>query len=232
MPARRHRAGGAIACHDDVMSQPGRYGPGQFDEGHGFPVRPGALLIAAPDLIDLPFRRTVVLVLEDTEAGSVGLVLNHPSESPVQNVLGALQESNSSNAVAWAELAAKPKVVFVGGPVNRGVALCVGVLKPGASAAGLPGLKEIAGRLVLVDIDRDPEPYADLLENVRLFAGYAGWGMGQLRDELDREDWMVCESHHSDVLAPSRVDLWGRVVRRQGGRTALLATHPIDVNRN
>ena len=53
-----------------------------------------------------------------------------------------------------------------------------------------------------------------------------------LDDELERDDWIPCGSLHTDVLVPARVDLWGKVLRRQGLPTALLATHPVDVSVN
>ncbi|MGX9296564.1 YqgE/AlgH family protein [Tsukamurella paurometabola] len=181
----------------------------------------GTLLVASPDLVEPTFSRTVVYLIEHNESGSLGVVLNRPSESAVHGVLPQ-----------WHELAAKPKAVFVGGPVNQSAALCLGVVKAGVDASGIRGLQPVAGRVVLVDLDSDVEMMDELLDGVRVFAGYSGWGMGQLDDELERDDWIPCRSLHTDVLVPARVDLWGKVLRRQGLPTALLATHPVDVSVN
>lgn len=190
-------------------------------EGAGFEVSSGSLLVASPELIEPTFSRTVIYLIEHNESGSLGVVLNRPSESAVHGVLPR-----------WHDLAAKPKAVFVGGPVNQSAALCLGVVKAGVDANGIRGLQPVAGRVVLVDLDSDVEMMDELLDGVRVFAGYSGWGMGQLDDELDRDDWIPCGSLHTDILVPPRVDLWGRVLRRQGLPTALLATHPVDVSTN
>jgi putative transcriptional regulator len=70
------------------------------------------------------------------------------------------------------------------------------------------------------------------VRGLRVFAGYAGWDVGQLAGEIDRGDWIVVAALPSDVLASPDHDLWGRVLRRQGMPLALLATHPGDVRTN
>ncbi|MGV7591771.1 YqgE/AlgH family protein, partial [Mycobacterium kansasii] len=89
-------------------------------------------------------------------------------------------------------------------PVNQSAALCLGVVKAGVDASGIRGLQPVAGRVVLVDLDSDVEMMDELLDGVRVFAGYSGWGMGQLDDELERDDWIPCGSLHTDVLVPAR----------------------------
>ena len=95
-----------------------------------------------------------------------------------------------------------------------------------------PGLRHVAGRMVMVDLDADPDSIAPVVEGVRIFAGYSGWTIGQLEGEIERDDWIVLSALPSDVLVQPRVDLWGRVLRRQPLPLALLATHPIDISRN
>ncbi|MBV8862734.1 MAG: YqgE/AlgH family protein, partial [Mycobacterium sp.] len=129
-------------------------------------------------------------------------------------------------------LAAKPKTMFIGGPVKRDAALCLSVLRVGADPDGLPGLRHVTGRLAMVDLDADPDSIAPLVEGLRIFAGYSGWTIGQLEGEIERDDWIVLSGLPSDVLVQPRVDLWGRVLRRQPLPMSLLATHPIDVSRN
>ncbi|GAA4388203.1 YqgE/AlgH family protein [Tsukamurella soli] len=184
-------------------------------------MQAGTVLVSAPTLVEPTFRRSVVFMIEHNDSGSLGVVLNRPSESSVQSVLPR-----------WHDLAAKPKAVFVGGPVNQTAALCLGVVKAGLDVGGIAGLQPVAGRVVLVDLDADADMMDELLDGVRIFAGYSGWGMGQLEDELARDDWITCASHHADVLVPPRVDLWGRVLRRQPMPVALLATHPLDLSLN
>lgn len=184
-------------------------------------VRAGTLLLANTDLLEPTFRRSVIYVVEHNDGGTLGVVLNRPSETAVYNVLPQ-----------WADLASKPRSMFIGGPVKRDAALCLGTLKVGVDPDGVTGVRHVAGRIVMVDLDADPELLAAAIEGVRIFAGYSGWTIGQLEGEIERDDWIVLSALPSDVLAPPRVDLWSRVLRRQPMPLTMLATHPIDVSRN
>ena len=121
---------------------------------------------------------------------------------------------------------------YRGGPVKRDAALCLAVLRVGAVPDDVPGLRHVAGRMAMVDLDADPESIGPLVEGVRIFAGYSGWTIGQLEGEIERDDWIVLSALPSDVLVQARVDLWGRVLRRQPQPLSMLATHPIDISRN
>ncbi len=184
-------------------------------------VRAGTLLLANTDLLEPTFRRSAIYVVEHNDGGTLGVVLNRPSETAVHNVLPQ-----------WSDLAAKPRTMFIGGPVKRDAALCLGILRVGVDPDGMPGLRHVAGRIVMVDLDADPEVIAVSVEGVRVYAGYSGWTIGQLEGEIERDDWLVLSALPSDVLVGPRVDLWSRVLRRQPLPMALMATHPIDVSRN
>lgn len=187
-------------------------------------VRPGTLLLANTDLMEPTFRRSVIYVVEHNDGGTLGVVLNRPpSETAVYNVLPQ-----------WSKLAAKPKTMFIGGPVKRDAALCLGTLRVGTDPQGMPGMRHVAGRMVMIDLDADPPDLIapPAVEGVRIFAGYSGWTIGQLEGEIERDDWIVLSALPSDVLVEQRVDLWSRVLRRQPLPLSLLATHPIDVSRN
>ncbi|KAF0849340.1 YqgE/AlgH family protein [Nocardia caishijiensis] len=187
----------------------------------GARIRAGNLLVSAIDLVEPTFRRTVVYVIEHNDAGSLGVVLNRPSETPVRDVLPL-----------WADLVAEPTELYIGGPVKRDAALCLGVLRIGAEIGEVRGLRRVDGRVVLVDLDADPDEVAPLVESIRVFAGYAGWSMGQLEGELDNDDWVVVSALPSDPIATDRHDLWAAVLRRQPLPLSLLATHPIELERN
>jgi putative transcriptional regulator len=195
--------------------------PEDYAAPAAYRVRAGTLLLANTDLLEPTFRRSVIYVVEHNDGGTLGVVLNRPSETAVYNVLPQ-----------WSKLASKPKTMFIGGPVKRDAALCLSILRVGVDPHNVPGLRAIAGRMVMVDLDADPGTIAPFVEGVRVFAGYAGWTIGQLEDEIERDDWIVLSALPSDVLVAPRVDLWGRVLRRQPLRLALLASHPIDISRN
>src|SRR5919206_4315971 len=181
-------------------------------------VESGSALVAAPGLRDPNFHRTVVLIIEhQPAAGTVGVVLNRPSDVPVDDVLPL-----------WGELATVPRALYVGGPMQQRAALCVAALPAGVDADRTEGMIKVRGSLALVDLDADPDLMAPRLRGLRVFAGYAGWGEGQLAAEINRGDWLVVPALAEDVLAPPGTDLWSRILRRQGLPLALLATYPAD----
>jgi putative transcriptional regulator len=173
----------------------------------------GRLLVANPLLVDPNFARTVVLMIEHDDDGALGLVLNRPSETPVGEIIDQ-----------WAPMAAEPDVFFIGGPVSPDSVIGLGRLaEPGAPARG----RRVVGDIATVDLDEDPAtaPFAA----VRLFAGYAGWGPGQLDDELGLQGWLVVGARPGDALDPDPATVWRRVIARQPGSTSWLATFPEDL---
>ena len=182
---------------------------------------PGMLLVAAPGMYSPEFARTVVLILERDLDGTLGVVLNRRSELAVFNVLPE-----------WAELAASPQAVYVGGPVMPQAAVGVAVVKNGVDMAAHPHLTRLAPKLAHVDLDADPELIAPDLEGLRVFAGYAGWDAGQLEEEIERGDWFIAPALTSDVVASGAADVWGDVMRRQAMPLPLFATFPANVEDN
>ena len=182
------------------------------------PLSAGCLLVALPTLTDPNFERTVVLVLaHDAGEGSLGVVLNRPTDTEVADPLPR-----------WAPLAARPGVVFLGGPV--GATAAIGVAR-GTGRAGT-GWAPVAGHLGTVDLGLDPDQLAGPVDAVRVFSGYAGWGPGQLESEIDQGAWLVVDGAPDDVLCADPARLWRLILRRQGGRTAWLANWPLDAHTN
>jgi putative transcriptional regulator len=169
----------------------------------------GQLLIASPSMSDY-FRRRVVLVVEHNDEGAFGLVLNQPSESTVGEVSPEL-----------AELIGAEHVLHVGGPVQPSAVTAIGEHLDPAEATKL-----IIGSVVgMVDLDDAPE-----LARVRVFAGYTGWGPGQLDAELEAEAWILSDADPDDPFAEG--DLWATVLGRKGGEFTLLARMPPDPSLN
>jgi len=181
----------------------------------------GSALVAAPWLHDPNFHRTVVLIIDHGASGSLGVVLNRPSNVAVRDVLPS-----------WGPHATLSQALYVGGPVQRRAALCVAALPAGLDAERTAGMIKVRGSLALIDLEADPELLAPQLRGLRVFAGYAGWGEGQLAGEIRRGDWVVVPALVDDVLAPPETDLWSQILRRQGMPLALLATYPPDPTQN
>lgn len=176
---------------------------------------PGHLLVAAPNLGCEDFNRTVVLVLEHSETGSFGVVLNRRSDLAVAN---ALED--------WAPLASKPQAFYIGGPLHPQSAIAVGVSAPGVDVDSHPHLRRIASRIVQINLESDPEEVAQELSGLRLFVGYSEWAPGQLDEEIERGDWYVTPALPSDVVSPGASDLWLDVMRRQPMPLPLFSTFP------
>ena len=192
----------------------------QLDIPRGVPLT-GRLLVAAPMLSDPTFARTVVLLLDHDEDGSLGLVLNRPSHVPVGAVLPP-----------WDGRTTGTDVLFTGGPVADDSALALGLL-PGPHDGPEPeGFRRVAGPFGLVDLDLDPDDSLAELDAIRIYAGYAGWDAGQLDDELAEGAWYVVDGGPADVFDTDPEDLWQRVLRRQQGELAFVATPSTDPSLN
>ncbi len=169
----------------------------------------GKLLVASPGLTDF-FRRTVVLVLEHSDEGAVGLVLNRPSETHVDEAVPDLSE-----------LAEPEDVVHLGGPVGPDSVIVLGRFEDPDDAASI----------VLDDLGVvDPGSGAPGLLASRVYAGHAGWAPGQLDGELEQDAWIVEDASAEDPFDDG--DLWSRVLDRKGGGYALLARMPEDPSLN
>jgi putative transcriptional regulator len=169
----------------------------------------GNLLIAAPSLFDY-FRRSVVLLLEHSDEGAMGVILNRSSETPVTDAVPAL-----------AELADEDELVRLGGPVAPEAVVALGDFDDLDEAGA-----HLVGNLGLLDPDRSPVS----LKRLRVYAGYAGWGPGQLEDELEQQAWIVEPAQADDPFGEG--DIWSSALQRKGGAYALLATMPSEPSLN
>jgi putative transcriptional regulator len=179
----------------------------------------GRLLVATPGLLDANFFRAVVLIVEHTEEGAAGVILNRPSETDLSD--GPLG--------SWRSLAADPQLVFVGGPVSPDAAICLARASPESAP---PGWQPVVGGLGVLDMSRDIDEVREGLDRLRVFAGYAGWGAGQLEDELDVGSWYVVDADPEDALTTMPLALWRFVLRRQPGKLALVSNFPTDPSMN
>jgi putative transcriptional regulator len=176
----------------------------------------GQLLIAAPSLDDPNFARTVILVAHHNDEGAMGVVLNRPGDYVVGETVPEL-----------ADVVGDDEAVYVGGPVQPdGVMVLAEFEDP--DAAALP----VLGGLGFVALGSHGEHLADGTGRARAFAGHAGWGPGQLEDELDDEAWITAPFMPEDAFTADPGDLWSSVLTRKGGPYALVAKMPLDPSLN
>jgi putative transcriptional regulator len=175
----------------------------------------GQLLVASPALLDPNFSRTVVLITEHTDEGAAGLVLNRPSLVEVSAAVPDLEVLADGDEQVW-----------MGGPVQPEAVLVLGeFLDPDEAAVplfeslGFPSLDE-------------PEEIVPATTRRRVFAGYAGWGAGQLEEEIANEDWILEDARADDAFTDEPDELWSDVLRRKGGVYELVARMPEDPSLN
>ena len=175
----------------------------------------GRLLLAGADLFDPNFRQTVVLVAHHDDDGAMGVILNRPA--PVR-VLEAIPDLEG--------VVATDEHLFLGGPVQPNGALVLAEL-PESDAAG----RRVVGSIgVITDID-DLRAVSGA-SRARVYAGYAGWGPGQLEAELEQSGWLVEDAAPDDLFSPEPERLWRTLLERKGGDYRLIATMPFDPSTN
>lgn len=174
----------------------------------------GSLLLSEPFLPDPNFRRTVILIAEHNEGGTVGYVLNHPTVLTVSDLFEEFQSTEP---------------VFLGGPVGHDTFHFL------HTHAGLPGAGEV---LPGVYWGGDFEQlqffhHSGIMKsyNVRYFAGYSGWGAGQLEAEIAEKSWIVIPGIPELVFSDSE-DLWKRTLGEFGGSFSWMNNAPDDVSLN
>lgn len=174
------------------------------------PPRAGQLLIAAEPGKGGFFDRTVVLLLEHNEAGTLGVILNRPSDMDIPGQL-----------TGWESMLSPPGVPFIGGPVSeQAVVALAQLVTPEVSP---PGWKPLFDDVGLVDLDTPLELVDGMFAHMRMFVALSGWESGQLEGELIRGFWFRTQARSEEVFALP-ADLWRRVLRRLGGVGARWST--------
>ncbi|HEX9885556.1 MAG TPA: YqgE/AlgH family protein [Longimicrobiales bacterium] len=175
----------------------------------------GRLLISSGGLFDPNFRHTVVLVGEHNQEGALGVVLNRPLAATVEEAIPAL-----------GSLVGPGEPLFEGGPVQPSAAVLLAELAH-------PELADIlvfgtVGFLV-GEVSADVRPG---IRRARVFAGYSGWGPGQLEAEMAMDSWILDPAREEDVFTDAPDALWSRVLQRKGPEYRRLSRMPFDPTMN
>ena len=179
--------------------------------------RKGRLLVASPSLLDPNFHRSVVLLLEHSADGALGVVLNRPSSLNTRETL----PDDLAAAVPEDEM------IHEGGPVEpESVILLADYIAPDDPAA------LAVGTIGVVDPNSDFATLDARIRAIRAFGGYAGWAPGQLEVELEDDAWIDAVCLASDVFTQDPDGLWSEVLERKGGNYRLVARMPVDPSMN
>ncbi len=181
------------------------------------------LLLAMPQVQDPFFNRSVVFLIEHTEAGSFGLIANRPSDIGVAEILDGMEIEWRGEATLQA---------YFGGPVQPQLGTVLfdqetaQLDDPGGSEETstevYPGLRITQHVGDLTQLAQEPS------SRFRLFLGYAGWGEGQLVREIERNDWLIAPVREELLFAADPDEAWAMALRSVGVDPATLPSWTPD----
>jgi len=169
----------------------------------------GRFLIAARTLIDPNFGRTVVLLVDYDEKGAMGLIINRPTPVKLARMLPELKA-----------LKQRQETVYLGGPVGReSLLLLIRVSRPLDEMRPVcRGVQVSASTKLLERLSKDDK----LAEEFRGYAGYAGWGPGQLDAEVARGDWLILPADAETIFDSDPAEVWDDLLKKTDVRFAEL----------
>ena len=173
-------------------------------------LRAPILLLAMPQVLDPFFHKSVVLLLRHTEEGSLGFIVNRPTEIPLSQILKGME-------IAWHGEA--DAMVFFGGPVQSQLGSVMFV--PNVDEPVRKELKESTtevcpGIRITQQLDELGHLAGEPPTRLRLFLGYAGWGSGQLVQEIMRNDWLTAPVQNELLFSNHPGDLWETALKSVG----------------
>ena len=171
------------------------------------PFLSGQLLIAMPGIGDPRFERALLLVCAHDGDRAMGLALNRPVDGlTVPDLLGRLEVKTTIHAA--------PELVLLGGPVerDRGFVLHTDDYSGDDTIRIGGGLALTATRDILQALARnDGRPRRAILA-----LGYAGWGAGQLENELKQNVWLTCEPDEELIFGGDHERKWSKALSKLG----------------
>lgn len=176
----------------------------------------GKLLVASPALVDPNFARAVVLITEHNDEGAMGIVLDKPSDALVGEVVPQLADAAGPDAP-----------IYVGGPVQPSAIVVLAEFSDPEAAAWI-----VVADVGFASADLDTADLGAVTRRARVYAGYSGWGPGQLEAEMELDSWIIEPPLPAELFPDAPDTLWNDVLARKGGQYALVARMPEDPSLN
>ena len=188
-----------------------------FDYSNKLKPKAGRLLVSEPYLPDPNFERTIILLCEHNEEGTVGFVLNKPSLSK----LGELIK----------DLSSLENIVCMGGPVQQDTLHYI------HRCPGVDGAVEISEKIYwggeFEQLIAKLESHQLRHEDIKFFLGYSGWSPGQLDEEIKVNSWIVSDLVSEDLIfETTEEEMWRKTLKRMGGRFSMYSNYPVDPSMN
>jgi putative transcriptional regulator len=181
------------------------------------PVQTGKIIISEPFMLDPHFRRSVVLLTEHREDGSVGFILNKMLDIRLNDVMLEFPHFNAP--------------LFYGGPVQTNSIHYlhnIGDMLEGSTriSSGVYWGGQWDNLKFLIE-SKLVEP-----KHIRFFVGYSGWGEGQLAEEMDTGSWILGDMHANYIFNAQPNTLWRTVLQHKGDAYSIIADMPDDNHLN
>lgn len=188
-----------------------------FDYSNKLKPEAGRLLISEPYLSDPNFERTIILLCEHNEEGSVGFVLNKPSLSKLNELINDLSDLEN--------------VLCIGGPVQQDTLHFLhqcgdieGAIEVGDNIYWGGEFEQLIGKIETQQIESS---------EIKFFIGYSGWSPGQLEEEIKLNSWIVSNLASSELIFETPVEeMWRLTLRKMGGRFSMYSNYPVDPSMN
>ncbi|GHN02818.1 UPF0301 protein [Cytophagales bacterium WSM2-2] len=177
----------------------------------------GRLLISEPYLPDPNFERTIILLCEHNDEGTIGFILNRPSHSKLGELISELEVFENP--------------VGVGGPVQQDTLHYI------HRCADVEGAIELGNGIYwggeFEDVIQKMNAQQLDLSDIKFFLGYSGWSYGQLDDELEQNSWIVSGKVTQELIFETSAEqMWKKTLREMGGRFSMYANYPVDPTMN
>jgi putative transcriptional regulator len=188
-----------------------------FEPDNILELQKGRVLISEPFLQDNYFKRSIVLITEHNEQGTIGFVLNKPVDVNINQVIDSF-----------------PKIdidILLGGPVSTNTLHYIHVL-----GDIIPNSVPVLGN---ISWGGDFEVVERLIASgnlskgqIRFFLGYSGWSPNQLEDELAENAWVVSEMSTNEIMMPMSKQFWKKTLKRMGTKYEMWSNFPENPEMN
>ena len=179
--------------------------------------RAGRVLVSEPYLPDPNFERTVILMTEHNEEGSIGFILNKPADNKVGDLMEELKLYKGPLYIGGPVQQDTLHILHRQGDISDSIEIADGIYWGGS-------FEEIVIRLETHQISSN---------DIKFFLGYSGWSPGQLEQELDVDSWIVSEHVSPQFIFDTTYDqMWKSALKNLGGRYSIFSNYPIDPRMN